>query len=299
MMKISKKLIGIGIASLGVILSVGGAIALYTKAANNAQFNINGAAYAGSTKEVTYKINNTAGNAAAIAPTYCDGEGNPGGVALSPAYPQVKYEFILGGDFEAGLPAQDFVMGNVSVALTNLNSTLYNKVTVYASVTGYAEGKIGASAFGTALVDNITIADAETACVGNRDISVAAAGVQKLTVWVKVDFEHYNSMLFDELSGDLYDLDVAWGPVTPGFTPAYVVSNHSNWVQDDEFAMAVNINADGYEWMYKGLPGSYGPAKVVCGDTWCHAEGNHDLDPAKTYDVYWTAGGDATFVEQA
>ena len=35
-MKISKKLIGIGVASLGMVFSIGGAVALYTKAASNA-----------------------------------------------------------------------------------------------------------------------------------------------------------------------------------------------------------------------------------------------------------------------
>ena len=66
-----KKLIGIGVASLGVILSVGGAIALYQKAASNVEFGISAGAYAGSTGTITYKINNQA-NASVVDPEFCD-----------------------------------------------------------------------------------------------------------------------------------------------------------------------------------------------------------------------------------
>ena len=292
-MKINKKLLGITVASLGMVFSIGGAIALYQTAADPASFGISAGTYAGSTSTVTYKINGSEG-ASTADPHYCDAEGQNGGAGISAAYPQVKYEFTLGATFANDLPAQDFVMGQVTVALTNLDSDLYGKVTVYASVTGYTANKIGASSFGTALINDVVIANGETQCSGSRDISVAAAGVQKLTVWVK--FANIDNYVLNEKT-DLYDLNVTWGAVSGGFTPAYVVGNGNQWTKVDEFAMAVNINADDYEWMYQGLPGTFEQAKVICGEDWCHAEGNHELNPAKIYDVYWVAGSDARFDE--
>lgn len=290
-MKVNKKLIGITIASLGMVFSVGGAIALYQTAAEDASFGISAGTYAGSTSTVTYKINGNAG-ASAANPHYCDGEGNNGGTAISPAYPQVKYEFTLGADFANDLPAQTYVMGQISVSLTNLDSSLYGKVTVWAGMQGYTEGKIGATSFTGAIINDVVIANAETECEGSTDISVAAAGVQKLVVWVK--FANIDNYALDEKT-DLYDLDVTWGAVSQGFKPAYVVGNGNQWTQVDEFAMAVNVEATTYEWMYEGLPGTFEQAKVVCDGVWCHGEGNHALDPEEIYDVYWTAGGDARF----
>ena len=292
-MKINKKLIGITVASLGMVFSIGGAIALYQTAADPATFGISAGTYAGSTSTVTYKINGHDGESTAD-PHYCDAEGNNSGTAIRPDYPQVKYEFTLGAQFANDLPAQSFVMGKVSVALTNLDASLYGKVTVYACLEGYTVGKIGASDFaGTPLINNVVIADAETVCSGARDISVAAAGVQKLVVWVK--FANFSNYDLNEKT-NLYDLDVTWGAVSNEFELAYVVGNGNQWTKDDEFAMAVNIEATTYEWMYEGLPGTFGEAKVVCGSTWCHGEGdNHGLLADKTYDVYWTAGGDANF----
>ncbi len=294
-MKINKKLIGISIASLGMVFSIGGAIALYQTAADPASFGISAGTYAGSTSTVTYKINGNDG-ASTADPHYCDGEGQNGGTGISVAYPQVKYEFTLGATFANDLPAQTYVMGQVSVSLTNLDSSLYGKVTVYASVTGYTANKIGASSFGGAIIDNVVIADEETQCAGSTDISVAAAGVQKLVVWVK--FANIDNYALNEKT-NLYDLNVSWGAVSQGFQPAYIVGNGNQWTRDDQFAMAVNINADTYEWMYEGLPGTFEEAKVVCGETWCHGEGNHALNAEKVYDVYWTAGSDANFAARS
>lgn len=284
-----KKLIGIGVASLGVILSVGGAIALYQKAASNVEFGISAGAYAGSTGTINYKINNQVNNSV-VDPEFCDSLGAPGGNAISADYPQVRYEFELGANFADGAIPQSCIMGNISVALTNFKAALYGKVTVYASVTGYnTENSVGQTMFATPIIDNVTIADAGTACAGNKDISAGCSGSNSLVVWVK--FADFDNIALDELD-DLYDLEVSWGEVSVGYDKAYIVGDETHWTKDEKYAMYVQPESTNYAWIYDSLPGSFGNIKVQCGDEWCHAGDNHALEADKTYTVMWVAGND-------
>ena len=67
------KIIGIAVASLGIVFSVGGAFALYTKSVGSVDFNIGAATHTSSTSTVTYKINGaTSGN---VAPSYLKSNG--------------------------------------------------------------------------------------------------------------------------------------------------------------------------------------------------------------------------------
>ena len=286
-----KKLIGIGVASLGILFSIGGAVALYTQAAQNIEIGISAGAYSESSGAITYKINDTEG-ASNVAPKYYKENGvDNDGAGIGGEYTQVKYEFKLGADFEEYNVDQTFVMGKINVALTNVDAAIYGKVTVWAAIEGYTNDTIGASSFGGALIDNVTIADAETVCAGARDISVAAAGVQKLVVWVKFNLAEIDLLELNE-KGNLYALNVTWGKVSDDYDLAYIVGGGTQWQKDEKFAMAVNANANTFEWMYEGLQQSIGEFKVVCGDTWCHADGeNHTLAEA-TADVYWTAGSE-------
>lgn len=286
-----KKLIGISVATVGVVLSIGSAIALYTKAANNTSFGISAGAYSESSGAITYKINGVGGSST-VAPQYYKATGvDNEGTALGGEYVQIKYEFTLGATFEDYNVDQTFVMGKVDVALTNLDAALYGKVTVWAAVQGYTNDTIGASSFGSALINDVAIADAETVCAGARDISVAAAGVQKLVVWVKFTMAELDLLTLNE-KGNLYTLDVHWGKVSDDYELAYIVGGGTQWHKDEKYAMAVNANANSFEWMYEGLQQSFGQFKVVCGDTWCHADGNNHVLEHETGDVYWTAGQD-------
>ena len=118
-MKINKKLIGISVASLGILFSIGGAVALYTQAAEEASFGISAGAYAGSGGLVTYKINNTAGNSN-VAPSYLTAGGVGGGTGLSTTYTQVEYAIALSAEYTNGSNAQNFVVGNLGISLTNI-----------------------------------------------------------------------------------------------------------------------------------------------------------------------------------
>ena len=94
-MKINKKLIGFGIASLGAMMSIGGAFALYTQSAENVSFGISAGTYAGSGGSVVYKING-AGGTSEVAPSYLTTVGENGGTGLSATYTQVEYQTSKG-----------------------------------------------------------------------------------------------------------------------------------------------------------------------------------------------------------
>ena len=99
-----KKLIGIAVASFGMILSVGSAIALYVKAADPASFGIGQGTYEGSEGAITYKINgNTTGT---VAPAYLKANGENGGAGLGGEYTQVKYEFALSATYSSTFPRE-------------------------------------------------------------------------------------------------------------------------------------------------------------------------------------------------
>ena len=288
-----KKLIGIAVATFGVALSVGSAIALYTKAAQDVKFGISAGAYAGSTGTINYQINHNSGNSQ-VAPIYCDAEGQPAenqnDVGVSALYPQIKYEFALNALYSEDLIEQYFVMGKVNVSFSDLAEELNGKVTVYASITGYAEGTVGASMYGTALVDNVVV-DAEHPNINiGRDVSIVAKGSQKLEVWVK--FADIDEYYYAELD-NLYSLNVSWGELSEGFDLAYIVGDSTQWNEDEKYAMVVNASATSFEWMFDGLPGTFGEFKIKCGSNYCHDGENHTLEnPEATYVVYWSSGSD-------
>ena len=284
-----KKLIGIGVASLGVILSVGGAIALYQKAASNVEFGISAGAYAGSTGTINYKINNQA-NESVVDPEFCDSLGAPGGDGISADYPQVRYEFALGANFADGAIPQSCIMGQVSVSLTNFKPALYGKVTVYAAVEGYhTEGSVGKTVFGAPILNDVEIVDGDTVCAGAKDISAGANGSESLVVWVK--FDNFDNLELDELN-ELYQLNVSWGEVSSEYNKAYIVGDETHWTKDEKYAMYVQPESTTYTWIYDSLPGTFGNIKVQCGNVWCHDGENHALEADKTYTVDWTAGSD-------
>lgn len=299
------KIIGISVAAFGVVASVGAAFAIYVAVANNVEIDISGDAYTGSTSEVTYKITNAVEGK--VAPQYFDGEGHEaeeGKRKLSPETTQLKYAFTLGGQFANDLPAQSYLMGNVSVSLTNVKPALYNKVQVYAAMENYEEGKLGKAAFGGAIIDNVTIENAETTCAGNASISVEAAGVQSLVVWVKlVNCTAADYLAFNEADG-LFNLSVTWKALDSEYVVPAVVGDHTAWNADDEFAMAVDVKAEvrgdsKWTWAYNGLKGSdFSEAKVKKGDEYSAGD-NAQLEAEKVYDVSWVDGEQAVFTARS
>lgn len=289
------KIIGLSVAAFGVITSLGAALALYTANAENVSFGIAAGTYEGSTSNVNYRITNAVEGK--VAPEYHDhaGELAVEGAKLSPEnnIDQLKYAFTLGATFAEDLATQTNVMGKVSFSLTNLKPALYEKVTVWAGVQGYADNTLGSEQFSGALVNDLVIEDEDTECTGEKCISVAAAGAQSLVIWVKFNLAGMTSYGLDEL-GDLFTLNVRWEALPNDYEVPYVVGDKTMWEEDDEFAMAVDIasepvGAGAWVWAYNGIKGTdFSVAKVKKGSVWSAGD-NAELNPAKVYDVTWLA----------
>ena len=295
-MKISKKLIGIGVASLGMVFSIGGAIALYTQAAQDAQFGISAGAYAGSGGTLTYKVNNTTGNVN-VAPAYLTSGGQNGGAGLSATYTQVEYSLALGANFAAGAIAQDYVVGNLAVSLTNVPAAYEGKLAVVAVIDGYEENSLGEHYYRRALMpdeNDYQITDAVKTFERNANVAVSANGTQVLHIYLKYNLAGIDTLTQNQAALG-YTLNVTWGAPNNEFEKAYVMGNANQWTIDDGYSMAPNINkahAEGWEWIYNNLPGTMESAKCLVGDKWSSGD-NAALDADKTYTVYWNGSNES------
>lgn len=295
-MKISKKVIGLGVACLGALVSIGGAFALYQQNAEEVSFGISAGTYAGSGGSVTYKING-AGGASEVSPSYLKGDGSNGGAGLSATYTQIKYEMALSAVY-AGNNNQNFVVGNVGISLTNIPEVYRGKLAVWAEISDYVDGSLGANTYGHAFLNSdfaISAEEGHTEYVANRDVTVSSSGTQKLVIYLKYNLAELDTLTQNE-AGLGYTLAVTWGaPV--GFNSAYIKGDGNQWTADDGFAMLPNINktTEGWEWIYNNLPGTIGETKCFIHendvDKWSNA--NYECDPAKSYNVTWSGVADA------
>ena len=296
-MKISKKLIGICIASFGAIASIGGAFALYQQAAEDTSFGISAGVYAGSGGTLTYKINN-AGGASNVDPQYLTAGGDNGGTGLSTTYTQVEYSMALSAEYAAGANAQNFVVGNLGISLTNIPEAYRGKLAVWAVIDNYVASSLGEHYYKNVFMAEdfaISAEEGHTQFVANHDVAVSSAGTQVLHIYLKYNLAGIDTLTQNEASLG-YSLNVTWGqPVS--FNPAYVKGDANQWTADDGFSMAPNINkahAEGWEWIYNNLPGTIGETKCFINDgedKWS-AE-NYACDPAKSYNVTWSGANGA------
>lgn len=294
-MKINKKLIGIGVASFGILFSIGGAFALYQQAATNAQFGISAGAYAGSGGTVTYKINDTTGNSN-IAPTYLRANGTNGGTGLSTEFTQVYYEMALGANFAAGANEQNFVVGNLAVSITNIPAAYQGKLAIWVTIDDYVADSLGANTYQHIFMNSdFAITNEATSFSGNHDIAVSSSGAQKLRIYLKYNLEGVDTLTQNE-AGLGYNLSVTWGAPSNSFAPAFVVGDGNQWTEDDGFSMAPNINRteSGWQWVYNNLPGALGETKCKISDNWSAT--NYALNAEHSYDVYWSGENGAAAI---
>ena len=300
------KIIGIIVASLGVIVSMAGAAALYTKAATDATFNIGAGQFQGSTGTVTYQINGSVSGS--VAPTYLSHDGNHEGTGLvyveqanhsmdeAQTIDQVKYVFELGATYASPLVQQEIVTGELILSITNIPEAYRGKLSIYAAIDGYVENSLGAEHYSKVSQVNDTPDYAITAehpsFSFDSDVAVSTNRTQKLVVFMKYDLSTFDVLNQDE-AGLGYSLSVTWKKASDGFVPAYVVGDGNQWTKDDEFVMAPNINSTtGWEWYYNGLSGTLGNAKCLKGDpalaeSWSGGN-NVLLNSNNTYNVVWS-----------
>ena len=307
-MKLNKKVIGIAVASFGVLLSIGGAIALYQQAAEDASFGISQGAYAGSSGSVTYKINGATG-ASSLVPNYLPTVGEGSGNGLNATYTQVEYAVQLSAAFAGGANAQDFVVGNLGISLTNIPEAYRGKLAVWAQIDGYTASSIGEDRYKNIFMASdfaITAEEGHQSFVGAHDVAVASAGTQTLHIYLKYNLAGIDTLTQNE-AGLGYSLSVTWGEPSAEFEAAYIEGVGNTWTKDEGYAMAPNINkanAEGWEWVYNNLPGTMGESKCIGYNNshelnvWSDGA-NAALEAEKTYNVYWDGNGEhaATFTE--
>lgn len=280
------KILGVSVAALGVAASVGGAIALYTKSADPVGFGIGAGTYSGKTGAVTYKVNgNTSGS---VAPIYYSNTGS--GTGLSSDYTQVKYEFALSADFAQDLNEQNYVMGNISLSISNIPAKYQGKLAIWAGIEGYHDDTYGKTAFASALMsEDYQITSEQASYSGNANISVKSSGGQSLVVYMKYAVESFDLLSMDEESLG-YTLSVNWGEPTNSDEIAYVVGTGNGWAVNEDFAMAINIEATEKEWTYNNLVAddswSKGKCRLKGSEVWS-IDPDATLESGKTYDVYW------------
>lgn len=294
-----KKLIGIAVASFGMILSVGSAIALYVKAADPASFGISQGTYEGSEGAITYKVNgNTSGT---VAPQYLKSNGENGGTGLGGEYTQVKYEFVLSAEYSSTLIEQNFVVGNLSLIVSNIPAKYQGKLAIWAGIEGYNENSLGAHYYASSLMPggvDFNITSEASSFNVNSNVAVSTAGTQKLCVYLKYTLGDYNLVEQDEESLG-YTLDVSWGEST-SFNYAYIKGNENQWTVDDKYAMNPNINASyvnegDFEWIFNNLPGTMGSAKCFKAgepDVWSAGD-DAELNAEKSYNVIWNGSAES------
>ena len=303
------KLIGIGIATFGVLLSFGSAIALYQQPVANVGFGIGAATYTSSNGVVTYTIGGVANKT--VNPTFWRKNATNGGTKFDEEFRHAKYEFQLGASFAEGITAQDYIMGNLSVSLTGVPAALQSKVDVSMYFDGYGSGTLGQVVFGSNLTSesssiNNTVISGASLTVDARDICVSSGGSQTFVVYFRLD-DSVDTLTMDELA-NCWTLSVTWA-APADYDQAYMANNKVEWAEDDEFVMAPNINKGSYvnpetdfEW-WGQIKGSATLTEAKCrqGDNWENIVGNHELEADVTYNVSWDGKttSAATFAERA
>lgn len=295
-----KKIIGISVAAFGVLLSIGGAVALYQRAAEDTGFGISQGTYEGSEGAITYKVNGA--TSGTLNPSYLKSNGENGGTGLGGEYTQVCYEATLGAEYSSTLIPQNFVVGNLAVTVGDIPAAYFGKLSIWVDVFGYEANSLGAQYYGNVLMTSDYAINAEnpTMAIG-ADIAVATSGVQKVRVYLKYDLDEIDVLTSNEASLG-YSLNITWGEPS-SFEFANVAGTGTLWTIDEGYSMMPNINkpaAEGFEWVFNNLPGTFGEAKCVKGSVWS-ADPNAELNAEKTYDVYWSGAADAAarFIEQA
>jgi hypothetical protein len=296
------KIIGALVGAFGVVVSVGTALALYTKAANNLEFTIGSATHTTSTSTVQYQINGS--NSPTVNPSYYKHDAvSNSGTAFGGEYVCAKYEYELGASFAEDIQAQDYIVGNLSVSLTSVVASLQNKVQVSMYFEGYGDNTLGKHYYGSNLTtgtdDPETEANEEASInnyvltgsslsVNARDICVSSNRAQKLVIY----FELLNTVDFLSMNeaNNLWTLSVTWDKPSNAFVPAYMVNNATLWEQDDEFVMAPNIGkaySEGWEW-YGQIKGTEKVTAAKCrqGDKWSGGD-DTPLANGTVYNATW------------
>ena len=271
------QILGLSIACFGVIASISTSFALYMKADADKNLGITVTTPEAATGNVNYLLGTVTNSL--------------GDQKLSPDHRDVTYTVPLQAEYEKF--AQDFIVGKISVDLTG---DLAPQIDISAKVCGYNMGadstitgdknSIGYKTYGKDWVFP------EGLKTQSQEVTVSVNGAQYLEVKLHLS-DTVTDADFVNYAEKTYNLHLDWCEPTD-FNYAYVIGDASNWEERPEYKMIPNINADAWEWTYKGLTGfaqakfknangTYGGFDVTNENT----NGNILLDRTTTYNAYW------------
>ena len=303
------KLIGLVVATAGVVASFAAAAALYTKNADAIEFGI-GAKYEGKEGYITYKVNNSVSGT--VAPKYCTNytvqsglTNKEDGTGLGGDYTQIKYEFQLGATFTPeSLHAQDYVVGDFSINLTNIHESFRGHAHIWVSTQGFASGSLGEHYYSSWMEQDAAL-DAATYSI-HKELTVSSTYEQSVVLYIKLDSAVIDDALMELNGAKFCDISATWDK-SASFEYAYVVGSMTSWEKDEAYAMTPNIahtmeNENDWEWAYTNLKEAQiagENAKAKCqkgeGDGSYSAGDDFSLDPSTTYTVTWKEGQEAVF----
>lgn len=321
----TKKIIGLLIATGGVVASFAAAAALYTKGVNPVGFGI-GAQYHGQDGSISYKISGA--NSGTVNPSYLKADGTNGGPGLNHEYTQVEYVFPLTAVY--GKNPQDYVMGNFKFEILDIASQVKGNASVWVELKGFGDeyyqrigaetlddplkhdvdhsAKWGSSAANVKFMNSdVPITNEMSEYSVDKDIAVETSGTQAVYVYIKFNSGTNASNMLDLAETVPFTVKATWGAPSARYEGAYVIGDGSDWKMDELYAMVPNMKASSFEWYYKGVTG-WTVGKAVKDnhegeDTWSRNYSdqveNTPLTASTTYNVVWNGNGDGLADYQA
>lgn len=208
----NKKILGLLVAAGGVVATVAGSFALYSKVAEDKNIGIGVVTSSG--KDVTYSVTSV------VAPQK----------ALSPEITSDSFSFTIGATYnESGdsyYHAQDIVTGRLTVTLSG-SSTLIDNLTMSGTVTGYTANTLGSNMYGTKVS-----ATKGTASEGKNTLTYTNL-VAVHTTGQKVDFDlGFTSSIsqadYLSIAEETYNINISWTE-DESFEHAYLVGDFNGW----------------------------------------------------------------------
>lgn len=297
----TNKIIGIAVATFGVVLSTSVAFALYAHADNPKQIGIG----------VFDPIVSQDGDINFVIDSIAADNEN---AAFSPAHLSNAYSFRIGANKGADsvLPLQNYTVGDLTVTISSSNTTLISNLTAVASV-AVPQNKWQDNDTGTANDGKLDLAvqknqgnTAITCSLTNfaaQSVKDLAGGVNSI-VSLSLTLPALNEETMLAIGEATYTITASW--VEPAnFTYAYITGTQYGWAAaNNDTRMVPNALSDhGFEWMYQHYtdqtPGDARGAKCIQWDqalnngegAWAWSGGDDAaiaLD--KQYDVYWAGG---------
>lgn len=253
----NKKILGVLVAAGGIVATVAGSFALYSKVGDNKQIGIGVTTSSG--KDIDYKVTDI------VAPSK----------ALSPNNTSDTFSFKVGAKYNASgdneYPEQDIVVGNLTVTLTG-SETLINNLTMDGTVGDYSEDSIGLSTYG-AKKDAVKGTAAESKNTLTYTFEGLAVHTAGQTVTFNLGFTSSISQSdFLSIAEEQYKIDISWQRYNDNYEFAILTGDFINWSQDTSVAPIMMPDIDrtdsNFGWVIKYNFVTDATVIAKKGDTW-------------------------------